>query len=87
MPERKVLFGYSVCDHKGTKGQQVRPSVYSGGLIWVHLMNSKQECAQALQVFAKDIGIPANLCTTGLPSSHSIKFRMAKARLGALGEN
>ena len=28
-------------------------------------MVSKQECAQALQVFAKDVGIPSDLCTDG----------------------
>ena len=34
--------------------------------IWVHpMMVSKQECVQALQVFAKDVGIPPVLCTDG----------------------
>jgi hypothetical protein len=52
-------------DTKSLKGNKCAQVFAAKDFIGVHPMNSKQECAQALQVFAEDIGIPANLCADG----------------------
>jgi hypothetical protein len=47
---------------KSLKGDKCTQVSAAKDFIRVHPMNSKQECAQELQVFAEDIGIPADLC-------------------------
>jgi hypothetical protein len=47
------------------KGDKCAQVFAAKNLIRVHLMHSKQECAQVPQVFAEDNGIPTNPCTDG----------------------
>ena len=50
---------------KSLKGNKCAQVFTAKDFIRVHPMVSKQECAQALQVFAKDVGIPSDLYTDG----------------------
>jgi hypothetical protein len=50
---------------KSLKGNRCAQIFSTKDFIRVHPMDSKSECAQALQVFAEDIGIPADLVTDG----------------------
>ena len=50
---------------KSLKGNKCAQIFSTKDFIRVHPMESKSECAQALQVFAEDIGIPADLVTDG----------------------
>jgi hypothetical protein len=47
------------------KGDKCAQALTTKDFIVAHSMHSKQECAQALQVFAEDIGIPSDLRTDG----------------------
>ena len=47
------------------EGLKCAPVFAAKDFIRVHPMVSKQERAQALQVFAEHIGTPADLCTDG----------------------
>ena len=50
---------------KSLKGNKCAQVFTAKDFIRVHPMVSKKECAQALQVFSEDIGIPSDLCTDG----------------------
>ena len=50
---------------KSLKGNKCAQVFTAKDFIRVHPMVSKQECSQALQIFAEDISIPADPCTDG----------------------
>ena len=62
---------------KSLKGNKCAQVFTAKDFIRVHSMVSRQECAQALQVFSEDVGMPSDLCTDGAAklTDHTSEWR------------